>query len=341
MISNLFTRPPAIYRYGRASTGEQVDTQVAQRQRTYDFMEYAQKSGRIPAEAVDAGFYCDVVSGNTPVAKRKQGSVMMERIQPGDYLIVTKPDRLCRNLADIGQLVEMCLKRGIGLHFIDLDVNIDSAMGRCILNILTSIAQWEREMNAERQIERRQALKAITGHDPVANYFGWKKMGKGENIRFVVYEAQRWWGDLFCELFMEGYSINSIEQNMTCMGINKPMFTKAKSTTWPYYYVWNAVASAYLGYPQLEASQRNMASSRMASMIPQKECNRNQNAAGMPDRELRNMLKSRTCNGIKFDGGEQHRAHVQKRMECPIHAKHRDALIEEYREFLQGETGRV
>ena len=76
-----------------------------------------------------------------------------------DALLVTKLDRLTRSVKDLGLLIDTYFASNDS-SLLSLGDNIDtrSASGRLILNVLMSVAQWEREATSERT---REALKQV------------------------------------------------------------------------------------------------------------------------------------------------------------------------------------
>ncbi|TCP30215.1 DNA invertase Pin-like site-specific DNA recombinase [Scopulibacillus darangshiensis] len=82
-------------------------------------------------------------------------------LQEGDTLIVTKLDRIARNLKDGIHLIEELLERGISLKVLNIPMIGDSdTTSKLIRNILLSVAEWEREMILERQREGIAIAKA-------------------------------------------------------------------------------------------------------------------------------------------------------------------------------------
>jgi len=72
-----------------------------------------------------------------------------------DGIVVTKLDRLSRSVADWNTLIEEYFGEKAGKHLFSVGDSIDtrSAAGRLVLNILMSVAQWEREAIGERTKE--------------------------------------------------------------------------------------------------------------------------------------------------------------------------------------------
>lgn len=65
-------------------------------------------------------------------------------------LVILKLDRLTRSVKDLGTLVETFEKTGAALISVQDSINTATAAGRLVLNVLGSVAQWEREAIGER-----------------------------------------------------------------------------------------------------------------------------------------------------------------------------------------------
>jgi len=72
-----------------------------------------------------------------------------------DGVVITKLDRLTRSLADWSVLIERFFDQRAGRALFSVNDSIDTrtASGRMVLNIIMTIAQWEREIIAERTAE--------------------------------------------------------------------------------------------------------------------------------------------------------------------------------------------
>src|SRR5450432_1048834 len=65
-------------------------------------------------------------------------------------VIVAKLDRLTRSVKDLCELLERFERRGVALISVAESLDTGSAAGRLVLNIMTSVSQWEREAIGER-----------------------------------------------------------------------------------------------------------------------------------------------------------------------------------------------
>jgi len=74
-------------------------------------------------------------------------------------MVIAKLDRLTRNVADLGTLVSTVFDKA-ELYSVSEQINTKNAAGRLVLNVLVSVAQWERETICERTKDALQAKKA-------------------------------------------------------------------------------------------------------------------------------------------------------------------------------------
>ncbi len=87
------------------------------------------------------------------VAARPELEKMLADLRQGDVLVVTKLDRLARSVHHLGEILKHLDKVGAGLNILGMGIDSTTAGGRLMLNVLGSVAQFEREMMLERQRE--------------------------------------------------------------------------------------------------------------------------------------------------------------------------------------------
>ena len=107
------------------------------------------------------------------VAKREALEQTIKYVRKGDVLVVTKLDRLARSVADLGNIVKALEAKCVTLRILSMGDMGDTSTptGKLMLNLLGSIAQFEREIMLERQregIARAKAEKKYTGRKPTA-----------------------------------------------------------------------------------------------------------------------------------------------------------------------------
>ena len=76
-----------------------------------------------------------------------------------DIVVVYKIDRLTRSLADFSKMVEVFERRGVSFVSVTQQFNTTTSMGRLMLNVLLSFAQFEREVTGERIRDKIAASK--------------------------------------------------------------------------------------------------------------------------------------------------------------------------------------
>jgi DNA invertase Pin-like site-specific DNA recombinase len=87
------------------------------------------------------------------VAKRDQLAAALDYVRDGDVLVVTKLDRLARSVADLVDIGKRIEGKSASLRVLDMDLDTKTPTGRLMLNLIGSIAQFERELMLERQRE--------------------------------------------------------------------------------------------------------------------------------------------------------------------------------------------
>jgi len=95
----------------------------------------------------------------------------LDYLRDNDTLVVTKLDRLARSVKDLLNIVESIQSKGDHLKILAMDLDTSSSHGRLVLQLLGAIAEFERALMLERQIEgirRAQALGRYRGRKPTA-----------------------------------------------------------------------------------------------------------------------------------------------------------------------------
>lgn len=108
----------------------------------------------IPDRFDDGGFS----GGNMERPALRQ---LMEVVDDGkvDIIVVYKIDRLTRSLTDFAKLADRLDKHGVSFVSVTQQFNTTTSMGRLMLNVLLSFAQFEREITGERIRDKIAASK--------------------------------------------------------------------------------------------------------------------------------------------------------------------------------------
>jgi DNA invertase Pin-like site-specific DNA recombinase len=88
---------------------------------------------------------------------RPEFKKLVDKLQSGDTLIITKLDRFARSVSQASELITSLIDRNITVNILNLGVLDNSSTSTLIRNVLLSFAQFERDMI----VERTQEGKAI------------------------------------------------------------------------------------------------------------------------------------------------------------------------------------
>ena len=94
------------------------------------------------------------------VAQRPQLAAALDFVREGDVFVVTKLDRLARNVGDLVEITRRLEAKGVALRILQLNLDTSTPTGKLLVNMMGSIAQFERELMLERQREGIAKAKA-------------------------------------------------------------------------------------------------------------------------------------------------------------------------------------
>ena len=110
------------------------------------------------------------ISGSVAVKDRPSFQKLLERIEEGDVLIVTKLDRLGRNMLDVCATVKLLDTVGVRVVCLQLGgADLTSPSARMTMQILSSVAEFERSLLIERTqsgLARAKAEGKTLGRKP-------------------------------------------------------------------------------------------------------------------------------------------------------------------------------
>ena len=140
--------------------------------------------------------------------QRPEFQVLLERLEVGDTLVVTKLDRFARTAIDGVETVRMLFDRGVRVHILNMGLVENTLTGNLILTVMLAFAEYERGMI----VERTQTGKAIARQRPDYREGRPKKFKKAQV-------------DHALELLSSGMSYKQVE-GMT--GISKSTLVRAR-----------------------------------------------------------------------------------------------------------------
>lgn len=85
---------------------------------------------------------------------------IVEMLEEGDTLMVTKLDRLARTAGEGSVLIKSLIARGVKVHILNMGLIENSVTGRLLLNTLLAFAEFERDMIVERLNDGKEIAKA-------------------------------------------------------------------------------------------------------------------------------------------------------------------------------------
>lgn len=93
----------------------------------------------------------ETISGSVAANQRAGFMRLLDRLEEGDVLVVTKMDRLGRNAIDVRTTVDKLSERGVRVHCLALGgVDLTSPAGRMTMSVITAVAEFERDLIIER-----------------------------------------------------------------------------------------------------------------------------------------------------------------------------------------------
>ncbi len=113
------------------------------------------------------------ISGSVAACERPGFIRLLDRMESGDILIVTRLDRLGRNAIDIRKTVEQLASSNIRTHCLALGgVDLTSPAGKMTMQVISAVAEFERDLLIERThsgIARAKANGKQFGRPPSLN----------------------------------------------------------------------------------------------------------------------------------------------------------------------------
>ena len=160
--------------YTRKSTDAQLEKEVhslsVQRASAESFIESQKHRGWF---CLDERFDDNNISGGTldrPALRRAMKLIKKGKVK---VVVVNRLDRISRSLSQFLELTAFFEEYGVALVSVTQNINTGDAMGRLMLSIIISFAEFERELIRERVTERMHASRKngqFIGGRPVLGY---------------------------------------------------------------------------------------------------------------------------------------------------------------------------
>ena len=132
---------PRTFAYCRVSTvGQTVENQV---------QEIENAGFRVEPKRL----VTETISGSSVIEQRPKFMRLLDRLESGDVLVVTKLDRLGRNSIDVQTTVNKLAEMGVRAHCLALGgVDLTSSAGKMTMGVISAVAQFERDLLIERTL---------------------------------------------------------------------------------------------------------------------------------------------------------------------------------------------
>lgn len=128
-----------VFAYARVSTVEQL---------TENQKEQIEQAGY---SITKQRYIEEKISGSVPALQRPGFVRLLDRMEQGDSVVVTKLDRLGRDSIDVQQTVKLFQERGVRLIVLQLgNLDLTSSAGELMVKMLAAIADFERDLIIER-----------------------------------------------------------------------------------------------------------------------------------------------------------------------------------------------
>jgi len=156
-----------IYGYARTSTTDQnagLDDQIK----------------RLHTEGCDKVYFEQASA--TDLGARKEWTKLLQSLQTGDMVVITKIDRAARSIAHMVDITKTMKEKGASIRILDMNIDTTTPTGTLMLNIFSSVAQFEKDMMLERQRVGIAAAKEADKTKPLAQrtYKGRKPTAKNK-----------------------------------------------------------------------------------------------------------------------------------------------------------------
>jgi len=163
----------------------------------------------------------ETISGSVATARRKGFCRLVDKMEPGDILVVTKLDRLGRDAMDVSATIAKLEAMKFKVHCLALGgMDLTSSSGKLTMGVINAVAQFERDLLIERTqsgLRRAKAQGKIIG----------RPQGSSENENYILSKYRPVVQDIERQISLRKISkIHGISQN-TILKIKRAMLKAA------------------------------------------------------------------------------------------------------------------
>jgi len=172
----------------------------------------------LPAQYDDGGY--TGANMDRPALKRLLADIGGGQV---DCVVVYKVDRLSRNIRDFARMMDLFDKHQVNFVAVTQPINTTASMGRLMLNVLLSFAQFEREMTSERTRDKQSAARKKGKWTGGPLVLGYDLDPRSTRLLINAEEAERV-RSIF-QWYLEGESVFSITAKITRSGWRNKQWT--------------------------------------------------------------------------------------------------------------------
>ena len=105
--------------------------------------------------------YFEKITGTK--SDRPEFQKLLQEIETGDTLVVTKLDRFARSTQDALNTIKLLFEKGVRINVLNLGIIENTSTGRLIFTIFSAFADFERDLIVERTREGKEIAKQRPG----------------------------------------------------------------------------------------------------------------------------------------------------------------------------------
>ena len=243
--------------YGRMSTDKQQLSPKVQNDKITKWFTGQQACGLLPDDAKFGGVVIDeAVSSRIDMLKRPKGHGLLVDLERGDTIVVASLTRAFRSASDAEKTMCILEEAGIGMVFLDMQLDTSTPYGKVVLSILAACAKLERDMISERTSDALEA-KRRRGLPTRQASPGWKiaytpnaaRKDRSKSSKYVPCVNERTIGIACRQMIQGGYT-----RQETYKAVKKSLRTSGTGRRYSERSCVNFAAACCLGFPKVSLS---------------------------------------------------------------------------------------